>query len=80
MFTGALKITAGSRPAASVGCEVAQVVTNATTLLVVGDVDVKRLAGHDKSSKHRKVEELMAKGVSIRIIRETDFRELIAMA
>jgi DNA polymerase-3 subunit epsilon len=45
----------------------------------VGDIDVKRLAGHEKSSKHRKAEELMAKGFSIRIIRETDFRELAAI-
>ena len=64
MFTGALEISRREAAdlAASVGCEVAQGVTKATTLLVVGDVDVKRLAGHDKSSKHRKVEELMAKG------------------
>jgi DNA polymerase-3 subunit epsilon len=58
--------------AAAVGCDVAQGVTKATTLLVVGDMDVKRLAGHDKSSKHRQAEELIAKGLPIRIIRETD--------
>jgi DNA polymerase-3 subunit epsilon len=82
VFTGALEISRREAAdlAASVGCEVAQGVTKATTLLVVGDLDVKRLAGHDKSSKHRKVEELMARGFPIRIIRETDFRELIAMA
>jgi DNA polymerase-3 subunit epsilon len=65
--------------AAAVGCEVVQGVTKATTLLVVGDMDIKRLAGHEKSSKHRKAEELVAKGFPIRIIRETDFRELVAL-
>jgi DNA polymerase-3 subunit epsilon len=44
--------------------------------LVVGDQDVTRLAGHSKSSKHRKAEELIAKGVPIRILRESDFQEL----
>jgi DNA polymerase-3 subunit epsilon len=43
---------------------------------VVGDQDVTRLAGHSKSSKHRKAEELIAKGVPIRILRESDFEEL----
>lgn len=82
VFTGALKIPRREAAdlAAAVGCKVAQSVTKATTLLVVGDVDVKRLAGHAKSSKHRKAEVLIAKGFPIRIIRETDFRELIAMA
>ncbi len=51
--------------------------TKRTTILVVGDTDVERLAGHDKSSKHRKAEELVAAGVAIRIIRETDFRQLV---
>lgn len=80
VFTGALEIPRREAAdlAAAVGCEVAQSVTKATTLLVVGDVDVKRLAGHDKSSKHRKAEALIARGLPIRIIRETDFRELIA--
>jgi DNA polymerase-3 subunit epsilon len=40
---------------------------------------LKKLAGHEKSAKHRKAEELMAKGFPIRIIRETDFRELVAL-
>lgn len=81
VFTGALEIPRREAAdlAAAIGCEVAQGVTKATTLLVVGDIDVKRLAGHEKSSKHRKAEELMAKGLPIRIIRETDFRELVAI-
>ncbi|MDZ4271765.1 MAG: exonuclease domain-containing protein, partial [Erythrobacter sp.] len=82
VFTGALAIPRRDAAdlAASVGCEVDSGVTNKTTLLVVGDTDVQRLAGHEKSSKHRKAEGLVAKGQPIRILRETDFRELVAMA
>jgi len=82
VFTGALEIPRSEAAdlAASVGCEVGSGVTKKTTLLVVGDTDVQRLAGHEKSSKHRKAEELVAKGAPIRILRETDFRELVAMA
>jgi DNA polymerase-3 subunit epsilon len=47
-------------------------------MLVVGDQDVARLAGHSKSSKHRKAEQLMSMGTSIRILRETDFKAIIA--
>lgn len=82
VFTGALAIPRREAAdlAASVGCEVDSGVTKKTTLLVVGDTDVQRLAGHEKSSKHRKAEELVGKGFPIRILRETDFRELVAMA
>lgn len=82
VFTGALDIPRREAAdlAASVGCEVGANVTKKTTMLVVGDVDVQRLAGHEKSSKHRKAEELALEGLPIRIIRETDFRELVASA
>jgi DNA polymerase-3 subunit epsilon len=82
VFTGALAIPRREAAdlAASVGCEVDSGVTKKTTLLVVGDTDVQRLAGHEKSSKHRKAEELVGKGFPIRILRETDFRELVALA
>lgn len=81
VFTGALAIPRREAAdlAASVGCEVDSGVTKKTTLLVVGDMDVQRLAGHSKSSKHRKAEDLTAKGQPIRIIRETDFRELVSL-
>ena len=81
-FTGALQITRreAATLAAGAGCRVDQNVTRATTLLVVGDQDVKRLAGHAKSSKHRKAEELIMKGQSLRILRETDFQELVVSA
>lgn len=82
VFTGALAIPRREAAdlAASVGCEVDSGVTEKTTLLVVGDTDVMRLAGPEKSSKHRKAEELVSKGFPIRILRETDFRELVATA
>ena len=44
------------------GCQVEARVTQDTTLLVVGDQDVRRLAGHNKSNKHRKAEELILEG------------------
>lgn len=81
VFTGALQIPRREAAdlAAAVGCEVADTVTKQTTLLVVGDQDVKKLAGHSRSSKHRKAEQLVRAGQPLRILRETDFRELIAM-
>ena len=63
--------------AAEAGCDVASSVTRKTTLLVVGDQDIRRLAGHKKSSKHRKAETLIQKGQPIRILGESDFFSLI---
>ena len=82
VFTGALTIPRREAAdfAASVGCEVDPGVTKRTTILVVGDQDVQRLAGHEKSSKHRKAEELIGKGQSIRIVRESDFRKLVMLS
>lgn len=81
VFTGALKVP--RREAADfadqIGCAVAANVTKRTTMLVVGDQDVTRLAGHTKSSKHRKAEQLIEEGQSIRILRETDFMVLVSM-
>ncbi len=80
VFTGALSMPRGAAAdlAAAAGCDVAPGVTRKTTLLVVGDIDVARLAGHDKSIKHRKAEGLAARGQRIRILRETDFLALMA--
>lgn len=82
VFTGALDMPRRDAAdlAADIGCEVASGVTKKTTMLVVGDQDVTRLAGHAKSSKHRKAEEMITAGQSIRILRETDFKELVAVA
>ncbi len=78
VFTGALEIPRREAAdlAAAIGCQVASGVTKKTTMLVVGDQDIKKLAGHEKSSKHRKAEELIEKGIPIRILKESDFKEL----
>ncbi len=82
VFTGALELPRAEAAdlAALAGCEVTPNVTKKTTILVVGDQDVTKLAGHEKSSKHRKAEELALTGKPIRIIRESDFKELVRSA
>lgn len=79
VFTGALLMPRREAAdfAAALGCEVAASVTKTTTLLVVGDQDLRKLVGYEKSSKHRKAEGLISKGQPIRILRETDFRFLV---
>lgn len=79
VFTGALEIPRREAAdlAAKSGCDVASGVTKKTTLLVVGDTDVGKLGGHEKSNKHRKAEALITKGQAIRILRETDFKNMI---
>lgn len=78
VFTGALQIP--RREAADVaheaGAAVEPNVTKTTTLLVVGDQDIDKLAGHTKSSKHRKAEKLIEAGQTIRILGEADFMSL----
>lgn len=82
VFTGALSLPRrqAAAMAAEAGCNVGDQVTKSTTLLIVGDQDVARLAGHTKSTKHRKAEQLIAKGQPIRVLRETDFLAMIAAA
>jgi len=67
VFTGALTIPRGKAAgmAAKIGCTVATGVTKETTLLVIGDQDIRKLAGQEKSSKHRKAEKLMQRGQAI---------------
>jgi DNA polymerase-3 subunit epsilon len=81
VFTGALEVPRREAAAIAdrVGCRVDANVTEHTTLLVVGDQDVRKLAGHDKSSKHRKAEDMIASGHPLRILRETDFMRLVAI-
>lgn len=80
VFTGALSMPRREAAdlAAALGCDVAASVGKKTTLLVVGDQDIRKLAGHKKSSKHRRAEELIAEGVDIRILGERDFAALLA--
>ncbi len=80
VFTGAFRIPRGDAvdAATSVGCRVDERVTQRTTLLVLGDQYITKPAGQQKSSKHRKVEELISKGHPIRILTETDFQHLVS--
>src|ERR1035441_5539349 len=82
VFTGALEITRAEAAAlaAKVGCTVAAGVTKHTTILVVGNQDARKLAGHDKSSKHRKAEDLIRNGAPIRILTEQDFERLAGLS
>lgn len=80
VFTGSLLIPRREAAdlAANVGCKVASGVTKKTTMLVVGDQDITKLAGKEKSSKHIKAEKLIMDGQKIKIIRESDFKELVS--
>jgi len=79
VFTGALTLPRRQAAdlAAIAGCSVASAVTKKTTLLVVGDQDVTKLAGKAKSSKHIMAEKLIAEGQQIRVLKESDFLELV---
>ena len=79
VFTGSLAIPRREAAdlAARAGCDVGSSVTKKTTLLIVGDQDISKLAGKSKSSKHLKAEELIAQGCQIRILRESDFQSIV---
>lgn len=78
-FTGKLTLSRSevSTMAAGAGISVKTSVSKKITLLVVGDQDLEVLNGNDKSSKHRKAEELVEQGQDIRIMGEREFLELI---
>ena len=63
VFTGTLNLVRkeAAKLASEMGCNVSNSVTKKTTLLVVGSNDISRLNGYEKSSKHRKAEELIKK-------------------
>lgn len=75
VFTGALTLprSEAQSAAAALGFVVGSGVTKKTTTLVVGDQDASKLGGEDKSSKHRKAEDLILKGVKIDVLTEGDF-------
>ena len=79
VFTGSLEIPRreAAEMAVKIGCNVQDGVNKDTTILVVGNQDIRKLAGQEKSTKHRKAEELIMKGQGIRILVENDFMELI---
>ncbi|MEM0976492.1 MAG: exonuclease domain-containing protein [Pseudomonadota bacterium] len=74
-FTGSLTLSReeASAIAAGVGISVKTTVTKKVTMVVVGDQDLDSLAGHSKSSKHRKAEDLIKQGQSIKIMGEAEF-------
>lgn len=80
VFTGNLGMSreTASDHAANAGMNVKTSVTNQTTHLVVGDQDLSVLAGHTKSSKHRKAEDMRDAGHPIRIMGESEFRKLLS--
>jgi DNA polymerase-3 subunit epsilon len=80
VFTGSLSILRreAADAAAAAGCRVDDGVTKHTTMLVVGDQDLRVLAGHEKSSKHMKAEHLISKGQHIRILGESDFMRIVS--
>ncbi|QWD71580.1 3'-5' exonuclease [Polynucleobacter sp. UB-Raua-W9] len=76
VFTGALETMTrdgAATHASQFGFKIGSSVTKKTDYLVVGIQDLSTLAGHDKSTKQRKAEELIADGVSIEILTENDF-------
>lgn len=79
VFTGSLSIprSKAAEIASKIGCKVQDSVTKETTILVVGDQDIQKLNGNSKSTKHKKAETLINQGQSIRILCETDFKELV---
>lgn len=78
-FTGQLSMSRveAATIAAGAGITVKTNVSKKISLLVVGDQDLSTLAGHDKSSKHRRAEELQSEGHEIKIIGESEFLDLI---
>lgn len=75
VFTGKLSIVRAEAEEAvcTLGGEVARSPKRATTVVVVGEQDLRVLGGHEKSKKHRKAEELIARGQEITILGERDF-------
>lgn len=78
VFTGALSIlrAEAATRAAELGCDVRDSVSAKTTMLVVGQQDLKKLGGYTKSSKQRKAEKLVLQGAVISILSEADFMPL----
>ena len=75
LFTGELSADRrkASKIAAQVGCRVTDNASKKVTILVVGTQDESKLRGYEKSTKHRKIEELINSGSNIEILSESDF-------
>lgn len=81
-FTGDLSIsrTDIAEIAAKNGFNVKAGVSKKLNYLVVGSQDLTLLAGYEKSSKHRKAEELIQSGMDIKILIEKEFFKLIKIS
>jgi DNA polymerase-3 subunit epsilon len=79
VFTGALVMVRADAAAIAeeAGAAVDGNVTKRTTVLVVGDQDVRIVGADGKSSKHEKAEKLIEAGQPIRIVGESDFFALV---
>ena len=79
VFTGTFSVPKAELAylAADVGCDVRSSVTKATTLLMLGDQDIRKLAGKKTSDKELDADKLIENGQPIRKLRETDFRALV---
>ena len=77
LFTGALSIPRheAQQMAITVGFKVLSSMSKKVDFLVVGDQNPDALKGFAKSSKHRKAEELIAKGHELQILSESDFAD-----
>jgi DNA polymerase-3 subunit epsilon len=82
VFTGTIGMPRrkAEATAAEIGCRVSSAVTKKTTLLVEGRQDAKKLAGHEKSKKRRRVEKLIEQGAPIKILSEAQFEKLVLNA
>lgn len=81
-FTGNLSISRGdiAEIAAKNGFNVKAGASKKLDYLVVGAQDLTLLAGHEKSSKHRKVEEMIQSGLDIKLLTEKEFLKLIKVS
>jgi DNA polymerase III subunit epsilon len=79
VFTGKLEVPRGVAAAAAskMGCNIEDGITKRTTILVIGDQDLRRTKGQEKSAKHRKAEEMIACGATLRIVGESDFMRMV---
>jgi DNA polymerase-3 subunit epsilon len=79
VFTGALEIprSKAAAMAANAGCSILDNVNKITTILLVGDQDLRRTRGEERSSKHRKAETMIGNGANIRIVGESDFMLMV---
>jgi DNA polymerase-3 subunit epsilon len=79
-FTGRLSMSRdmAASQASVAGADVADSISKRTTILVVGDQDLRFTKGEEKSTKHRRAEELIARGCGIKIVGESDFMVMTA--